>query len=473
MSDRRIAARLFPLLALIGFAVGIPSASAGGTLSVGPNVDVSRRVGNEAETTIAVNQTNPSNVAIVSNIQFADGLFEASSFDGGATWRTQIIADGDNLGHACCDPSLAFDSFGNLFLTYLDIQSSGAKNSMTALGTDGGRSFHFLEIVDRVSNGTVKEPQKPGGGPPIDQPTIVTGPGSVWVDVKEFDKKQLIIATGAKVMGLGQVGSFSDPERVPGSRFGSFGDIVVGPNGQVMVTYQAPTTDEGPSTISTNVDPDGLGPKGFGPARFATRTNVGGFDFIPPQSGRSVDAEAGLAWDRTSGRHAGRVYLVYVDEHPNESNNTDIMVRTSDNQGGTWSAPVRVNDDTGKNSQFNPHISLDQSTGNVGVSFYDARNDHGAGSAADTDGQPDTDAQYFAAVSTNGGTSFDPNVRVSAGTSNAAEADNGVDYGDYNGMSFVHGVMHPAWADNSNSTGDNPDGLLNELDIYTAAVTVG
>jgi hypothetical protein len=472
MPSRRIAAQLVPVLVLIGFAVGIQPAWASASLSVGPNVDVSRRAGNEAETTVSVNPTNPRNVVIVSNIQFGDGLFEASSFDGGLTWRRQIIADGDNLGHACCDPSLAFDGYGNLFLTWLDIQSSGAKNTMTALSTDGGRNFRFLEIVDRVNNGTTKSPDKPGGGPAIDQPTITTGPGSVWVDVKEFNKKQLIIAAGARVTGLGEVGSFSDPERVPGSREGSFGDIAVGPQGQVMVTYQFPTADEGPATISTNVDPDGLGPQGFGPARFATRTNVGGFDFIPPQSRRSVDAEAGLAWDRTGGRHAGRVYLLYVDEHPNESDNTDIMVRTSDDEGATWGAPVRVNDDTGRNSQFNPHISLDQSSGNVGVSFYDARNDHGLGSAADTDGVPDTDAQYFAAVSTNGGASFGPNVRVSRGTSNAAEANNGVDYGDYNGMSFVDGVMHPAWADNSDSTGDNPDGALNELDIYTAAVTV-
>ena len=472
MSHRRVAARLVPVVALIGFAVGIQPASAAGTLSVGPNVDVSRRAANEAETTISANPTNPQNIAIVSNIQFGNGLFEASSFDGGLTWSQQIIANGDNLGHACCDPSLAFDSFGNLFLTYLDVQSSGVKNVMTALSTNGGRSFSFLEIVDRVNNGTVKEPEKPGGGPSVDQPTITTGPGSVWVDVKKFDKMQLIVAAGAKVTGLGQVGSFSDSEHVPGSRDGSFGDIAVGPKGQVMVTYQAPTSDEGPSTISTNVDPDGLGPQGFGPARVATATNVGGFDFIPPQSGRSVDAEAGLAWDRTRGRHAGRVYLVYVDEHPNESNDTDIMVRTSDDQGATWSAPVRANDDTGTNSQFNPHISLDQSTGSVGVSFYDARNDLGNGGSGDTDGVPDTDAQYFAAVSTNGGASFGTNVRVSTGTSNAADASNGVDYGDYNGMSFVDGVIHPAWADNSNSTGDNPDGALSKLDIYTAAVTV-
>ena len=39
------------------------------------------------------------------------------------------------------------------------------------------------------------------------------------------------------------------------------------------------------------------------------------------------------------------------------------------------------------------------------------------------------------------------------------------------GLAFYAGVAHPAWSDNSNSTGDNPDDTLFKLDIYTAAVT--
>jgi hypothetical protein len=39
-------------------------------------------------------------------------------------------------------------------------------------------------------------------------------------------------------------------------------------------------------------------------------------------------------------------------------------------------------------------------------------------------------------------------------------------------MSFTHGVFYPGWADNSNSTGDNPDGALSTFDVYTAKVTV-
>src|SRR5215831_11836718 len=88
------------------------------------NVDVSQRHLNESEEAIAVNPTNANNIVIVTNIGHTEagltaGMFEAVSFDGGATWATKLIALGtsDPLGDSCCDPSLSFDEFGNLFMT--------------------------------------------------------------------------------------------------------------------------------------------------------------------------------------------------------------------------------------------------------------------------------------------------------------------------------------------------------------------
>src|SRR5947208_10916218 len=166
---------------------------------------------------------------------------------------------------------------------------------------------------------------------------------------------------------------------------------------------------QGGGKLFVNVDPDGLGPAGFGDRVFVTATHVGGLDFIPPQPDRSVDAEPGLAWDRTGGAHSGRVYLVYTKEVKNESGDTDIFVRHSDDGGATWSSAVRVNDDHTKNSQFLPKISLDPTTGDLAVAWYDARNDLGQGGSGDTDGVPNTDAQFWGAFSTDGGSSFGSN----------------------------------------------------------------
>ena len=188
-----------------------------------------------------------------------------------------------------------------------------------------------------------------------------------------------------------------------------------------MVTYQNAVNGQGGADIYTAVDPDGLGPAGFGKPIVVAHSHVGGFDFIPAQPNRSIDAEANLAWDRSGGAHNGRVYLVWTQETPNESDNTDIMLQHSDNNGASWSPAIKLNDDQTTNSQYDPAIALDQSTGDVAVSWYDTRNDLGTGGSGDTDGIRNDDFQIWATDSTNGGATFAPNFQVSKGTSNAVD----------------------------------------------------
>ena len=419
------------------------------------NFDSSAMPGNEAEDVIAVNPTNPSNVVTMATLpDVVAGLSVNVSFNGGSTWARRVIGTaGDPLGEICCDQQLAWDRFGNLWMTYL-VNTSG--DILVALSTDGGLSF--TKVADVATNG--------------DQPSIAVGPSSVWVSYTFFPGTQ-IKAFGAPVTGLGQFGSFSPLENVPspGSN-GDYGDTAVGPAGQVMLTYQKATNGQGGTDIYTAVDPDGLGPSGFARPTLVTHSHVGGFDFIAPQPNRSVDAEANLAWDRTGGAHNGRVYLIWTQETPNESDNTDIMLQHSDDNGATWSPAVTLNDDHTANSQYNPAIALDQSSGNVAVSWYDTRNDSGTGGSGDTDGVPNDDFQIWATDSTDGGATFAPNFQVSAGTSNAVDADSFFDTGDYTHAAFQSHAFYPAWSDNSNSTGENPDGTLHMLDLYIAKVVV-
>ena len=451
-------------------------------LAIPPNINATHASGNQAEQTVAVNPTNPDNIVIVSNDPSpGPGLFEAYSMDGGASWVTRQIATDDDgvLGAGCCDPSLAFDEFGNLFFTYL--LSSFPNAIPVYLSTDGG--VHFASVGDVPAKGKGNAFGGPGkhekGGDDAsdeqergsfaDQPTITTGAGSVWVTVTAGSGH--VIAAGAKVNGFGGVGPFKPTEVLRGhGAHGDYGDVAIGPDGQVVLTWQYPTGGEGPAKIWSALDPDGLGPKGFGKPRFMTSTNVGGFDYIPPQAGRSVDAESNLAYDRSGGPFNGRLYWIWTQETPDESGNTDIMFAYSDDDGVTWSEPGRLNDDSGTNSQFNPAIAVDQASGAVGVSWYDSRLDLGQGGPGDTDGIPDDDAQVWGTVSGAGGASFGPNFQISLGASNSADAHNGVDYGDYTHDAFVAGVFYPCWSDNSNSTGDNPDGALSTLDVYIATV---
>jgi hypothetical protein len=470
MRKLRSAAQFILILVITLVVVGIPFRARAGNTP--PNIDISQRLGNESEEAIAVNPTNPNNIVMISNIaEGLYGMYVAVSFDGGLTWNGRIIGDNDNLGNSCCDPSLSFDEYGNLFFTYLAFYNNEINIVPVALSTDGGLTFNLIANIAKPASltSTTSFRSERGLFHWVDQPTITAAEGEVWV---VFNAGGPMFASGAAVTGLGQVGSFSVNEAIPGTNNCTYGDVAIGPDGQVMQVCSLTESGQGGGKIFVNVDPDGLGPAGFGSRNYVSHTHVGGYDFIPPQIDRSVDAEPGLAWDRTGGLHNGRVYLVYTVEKPNESSNMDIYFCYSDDNGATWSTALKVNDDATVNSQFLPKISLDPTTGNLAVVWYDSRMDSGAGGSGDTDGIPNTDAQFWGAFSTDGGNSFTPNFQISAGTSNSHASGNGIDYGDYSGLSFFGNIAHPAWSDNSNSTGTNPDGTLHKLDIYTANVPV-
>lgn len=429
------------------------------SVSVGTNTNISKMTGNQHESSISIDPTNSMRMFAAANRE-ASGNFVAYSQDGGSNWVGRILGTAaDRLPPGGGDVQTAWDSYGNLFLTYLNASNFEVE---LVVSTDGGATFTALAPLSL---------------PFADQPSIAVGANSVWVSYT--DSSSHLVAVGAPVTGLGSVGSFRS-YTVPDSFKGDFGDIAVGPGGQVLVTYQyALANPAGPDSIVVNENPTGINGT-FGAAMTVTSTQVGGADFsVPAQSNNlGIDAEANLAWDRSGGLHQGRVYLVYTNAPSPASSATDIYVQYSDDNGATWSGPVRVTDDPGSNSKFLPSISVDPVTGAVGVAWYDARNDLGTGGLGDTNGIANDDAQLWAAISTDGGVSFQANVQVSAGTSNAAASEpapqpyRNLGYGDFNKSDFYDGRFFRIWADNSNFTSDNPGGTLRTMDVYTAPVSV-
>ena len=191
---------------------------------------------------------------------------------------------------------------------------------------------------------------------------------------------------------------------------------------------------------------------------------------IPAQPNRGIRMGLSIDVDRSGGEHNGRIYLALADQGDLNANTNDhpadldIFVIASED-GKTWHAlddspnvvgnhQVKVNDDGGFASQFFPWLGVDQKTGYVAVGWYDARND-----------VDNEDVEYFAAYSKDGGETWSDNIKVSDGASNGGCAPAG-NLGLVTGLEFDNGTIHLAWADNSNSTGDNPDGTRHSTDIY-------
>lgn len=431
----------------------------------GVDFNVTKKNGPDGNCAITKNPQNKRQLFAACNTD-GPGLFAARSNDLGETWiyydaTDKTIADGtDGFFEACCDPTVAWDGFNNLYLGYVGVDRSRLD---FLFSNDGGRTF--LPWTSWVG----------WPGWVFMQPTLVVGenvggtPNEIWV---VFNRNGHMEAAGTlELPSSDRAFAHFYTTPIPGTTDCNFGDIAISPSGAVVQVCQTPTGGEGPTSILVNTDPDGLGPMPFGPPVLATMTNVGARDLITPQGVYGVDAEAGLAYDRFGpgglpgfpgpSPHLGRLYLVYTDEVVDESNDTDIMVRFSDDDGMSWSpSPIRVNDDSTDRSQFLPKIATNRLSGNIAICWLDAR-----------DSAMNDAVRQTCSMATP--TSF-PTFFANEAISDAASISTGSgdEFGDYAGLTYFQGRLHPMWADTSNSTGDNPD-LSADFDAYTDVVGGG
>jgi hypothetical protein len=150
---------VLPLSLALGLSFAAPAAV---TLSVGPNINISKSSENNAEECIAINPKNPLNLFVSETWS----LMTKYSLDGGVTWNDSDVSA---LPASIGDVSAAFDKFGNLFL----VRFGTSDRVAIGLSTNGGAAFTLL--FQPTGNNT-------------DQPSVTTGPsstaaqGTVWVN---------------------------------------------------------------------------------------------------------------------------------------------------------------------------------------------------------------------------------------------------------------------------------------------------
>jgi len=422
------------------------------SVSAGANTDASNECGPQSETFITLNTMNPSSVAGGSNEIFRLPMRGYSSQDGGASWSATDLplppAIGTNGIDFGSDPSLAFDTQGNLFYSYIVVYFSRGKGAnaingtalAVAKSTDGGKTFPSANFFSFSS----------GKDHFNDKPMIAadTAAGSPFRD-------NLYLAWDAASGGSSSGGirfarstdhgaSFSvqriDNPSGPGRVIAA--QPFVGPNGEAYVAWN----DIAANTITLNRSFDGG--VTFGTPGVVASKSIP-FDIgIPAISFRRALIYPSCDADRSAGPHRGRLYCSWTDLASNGVN-TDIFSAFSDDRGATWSTPHTVTDSLTGVDRFYQWLSVDAQTGEVNISFYDTRND--------TTGQRFMTDVYFTRSSD--GTSFAPNLRVSTVSSNEHDCsgvfpcsaiDYGNQYGDYEGLVSFGGVSHAIWTDSRN-----------------------
>jgi hypothetical protein len=170
-----------------------------------------------------------------------------------------------------------------------------------------------------------------------------------------------------------------------------------------------------------------------------------------------VLAVPSIAVDRSTGPRRGRIYAAYTDGGiGGGTDNTDVLVRFSDNNGATWSLPAVVHDVFGNQaSQFLPWLDVDDHSGAVAVAYYDTR--------SNANNQL---ATLYASVSVDGGTNWNeaPLATTASNQSLSNPTRYGGNYLEYIGVAMRDGTVHAVWADTRNSLGD--------LEMYTARAGV-
>ncbi len=418
-------------------------------LKVGPNVDVSNECGPQSETYITLNPARPQMLAGGSNEIFRLPMRGYFSADSGSTWGGVDLplpapkGNGLNFGS---DPSLAFDSSGNLFYSYIVVYfGNGNGINATAMAvahsTDGGRTYPQFTLFSLEG----------GSGHFNDKPMITTdaNPASPFRD-------SVYVAWDAAIGGSTGGGvrlarstdhgatfttvRIDDPSG-PGRAIGAI--PFVGPNGEVYVAWN----DYAANTIAFNRSMDGG--VTWGTPRAVASRSLSFSIAIPAEFSRRALVYPACDTDRSSGAHRGRLYCSWMDL--TSAGNTDIFSSSSDDGGTTWSARTAVTDRLPNVDRFNHWLSVDPVNGDVNISFYDTRND--------TTGARYMTDIYFTQLRAGGVSFLTPNLRVTGVSSNehdcsgqfpCAAIDYGNQQGDYAGLVSFGGVSHPLWTDSRN-----------------------
>jgi Neuraminidase (sialidase) len=397
-----------------------------------------------SEVTIAINPTDHKNMVAAANIENY-----YYSFDGGNTWQ---IRKASSTYGVWGDPCIVADSRGYFYYFHLSNAGSDSRKWLDRIvcqrSDDGGitwsggtytgvngphlqdKEWAAVDITyspfhnniylawtqcgqnDFNDNGAVVSP--------IDSASNIifsfsTDAGETWSERKRINEFSGDECSFAESTVLGAV-------------------PCVGLNGEVYVTWCSPkgiildvSTDGGHTWLEKDI---------------LVSEQPGGFRYYVPGVYRCFGFPS-MACDYSSSPFRGKLYISWADQRRG-TNNTDVWISSSTDNGMSWSKPSMVNNDTGEKHQFFNWMTIDQSTGDIYLVFYDRRE------------HSDNYTDVYLAHSSDGGKTFDNQII----SETPFEPESSTFMGDYTNIAATDGVIRPIWTRLEN----------NKLSVWTAII---
>lgn len=398
------------------------------------------------ENSICIDRNNPSTILNANRSDSWPGLANHGvaglvSTDGGSTWSSDI----SGLPYSYSDPTTAIDPNGRLLVGY----SNAPASEIIALSysDDFGSTWHYSKIKDITIF--------PGPAPFSDKDHLCVdnNPNSPYYgnvysaftyhdsdiyDPLDYAKIYIRRSQNGGETWSGDVIKFWTGAA---DELNHGVNLQTGPNGQVYAVwavyyYWDPYNGSNEDAIAFTKSMDG----GVTWSNVTLAiSNIKGHRITPLGGGKTMrhNSFPSMAVDQTT----GRIHVVWTNQGVPGINNgdPDIYLISSDDEGGSWSTPRRVNQDQLSNGkdQYFPWIASDPVTGTLACIFYDSRN------------FPSNDmVETYVAISQNGGLNWSDFCVSDIAWSGDGIPGFGDGYaGDHIGIDIYNGRVVPVWSD--------------------------
>ena len=319
------------------------------------------------EPSIAVDPAHPAHLVAAWQINAS----AAWSRDGGDTWHTAMGTAPQDY-KISGDVSVVYDARGHAILCTIAFDRLGTSNYWAHNATRNGifirRSLDGGKTWEKQLVPILVQTTHPGI-PFEDKPYIVADTthsrwrGNLYVGWTEFSltRSQMLFSRSTDGgLHWSKPIVMSDHDGLPRDDNGAVEgfDGTVTPDGVLHVVWS-----DGDHLIYT-VSRDGG--RSFAPTRVVAET--------APSYFQVADVDRANGFPQIGSDARGRLFVTWSDYR---NGDIDVFLKHSEDGGKTWSAPVRVNDDSlhDGSDQFFQWLAVDPASGAVNVEFYDRRGD--------------------------------------------------------------------------------------------------